>query len=65
MAVNSVTGGAAPPPTVQPVSREPSQNGQAVRSDYDSGNSTAARNAPPPDTSPQGKMVGSLVDTKA
>ena len=65
MAVNSVTSGTTSPPPPQTETREATRNGKEVRSYQDSDSSTAAQKAPPPSTSPQGTMVGSLVDTKA
>jgi hypothetical protein len=67
MAVNSVTSGAVPtpsPPPPQAETKEATRNGKEVR-DQDTDKSAEAQKAPPPETSPQGKMVGSLVDTKA
>jgi len=66
MAVNSVTSGAVPtPPPPQAETKEATRNGKEVRTDQDTDKSAEAQKAPPPETSPQGKMVGSLVDTKA
>jgi hypothetical protein len=65
MAISPVSNSNVPPPAPQPESRESTRNGQEVRSDRDTDNAGSAEKAPPPDTSPQGKMVGSLVDTKA
>lgn len=64
MAVNSVAGATAPPPP-QAENREATRNGKQVRSDTAADASAKVQNAPPPSTSPQGEMVGSLVDTKA
>ncbi len=65
MAVSSVSSANVPPPSPQPEAREATRNGKDVRSEQDADNSAQVQKAPPPDTSPQGKMVGSLVDTKA
>jgi hypothetical protein len=66
MAVSSVSSGAnMPPPSPQPESREATRNGKDVGSEQVADEGNQVQKAPPPDTSPQGKMVGSLVDTKA
>lgn len=65
MAISSVTSANLPPPPPQPEVRQATRNTSEVPSDQTSDNSVKAPNAPPPNTSPQGKMVGSLVDTKA
>ena len=65
MAVSSVSNTNVPPPAPQPESRESTRHAQEACSDRDSDNAGAAQKAPSPDTSPQGKLVGSLVDTKA
>jgi hypothetical protein len=65
MTVSSVASAMAPQPVPQPASAEAVRNGGEVRSAQESDKSAEARRTPPPDTSPQGKMVGSLVDTKA
>jgi len=65
MTVNSVASANAPPPAPQPASGVAVRNGGEVRSDQESDKSAEAKRAPPPSTSPQGEMVGSLVDTKA
>lgn len=65
MAVSSVSSANVPPPSPQPGTPEATRNGKEVRSDQDTDGSAQVQRAPPPETSPQGKMVGSLVDTKA
>ncbi len=52
-------------PVPQPEAREATKNGKEVRSDQDSDDRAKVQQAPPPSTSPQGKMVGSMVDVKA
>jgi len=65
MAISSLSNSNVLPPSPQPETREASRSGQEVRSEQDSDTGATAQKAPPPETSPQGKMVGSLVDTKA
>jgi len=65
MAVSSVSSASVLPPAPQTEAREVTKNGKEVRSDQDSDNGAKVQQAPQPSTSPQGKMVGSLVDIKA